>query len=74
MCIRDRCYGESDFIPGLVIDIYREVAVIQIHALSLYPLRQLIAEVLDVYKRQGVDALDEMWSGYARPSKAGQVW
>lgn len=40
------CYGESDFIPGLVIDIYREVAVIQIHALSLYPLRQLIAEVL----------------------------
>ncbi len=48
------CYGESDFIPGLVIDIYREVAVIQIHALSLYPLRQLIAEVLCELPELGV--------------------
>ncbi len=48
------CYGESDFIPGLVVDIYREVAVIQIHALSLYPLRQLIAEVLCELPELGV--------------------
>ena len=48
------CYGESDFIPGLVIDIYREVAVIQIHALSLYPLRLLIAEVLCELPELGV--------------------
>ena len=48
------CYGESDFIPGLVIDIYREVAVVQIHALSLYPLRPLIAEVLRELPELGI--------------------
>ncbi len=40
------CYGEGDSLPGLVVDIYREVAVIQVHALSFYPLRELIADVI----------------------------
>ncbi len=39
-------HGEGDGLPGLVIDIYRQVAVIQAHTLGMYRLRNLIAELL----------------------------
>lgn len=48
------CYGESDYLPGLIIDIYREVAVVQVHSVGFYPLRHLLAEVLCSMPELGV--------------------
>lgn len=61
------CYGESDFLPGLIIDIYREVAVMQIHALSFYPLRQLIADALRQLPQLGVKYVYDKSSGTLPP-------
>ena len=38
--------GEGDFLPGLIIDYYDGVAVMQIHSIGMYHLREIIAEIL----------------------------
>lgn len=39
-------FGEGDGLPGLVIDIYHDIAVIQAHSTGMYLLREKIAEAL----------------------------
>ncbi len=39
-------HAEGDGLPGLIIDIYGTVAVIQSHSTGMYDLRQTIAEAL----------------------------
>ena len=39
-------HGEGDSLPGLVIDIYGSVAVIQCHSVGMYRSRMAIAEAL----------------------------
>lgn len=39
-------HGEGDELPGLVVDIYANTAVIQLHASGWLPYRELIAETL----------------------------
>jgi 23S rRNA (cytosine1962-C5)-methyltransferase len=39
-------HGEGDELPGLIIDIYDHVAVIQAHSIGMYRQRQEIADVL----------------------------
>ncbi|MCB1145491.1 MAG: class I SAM-dependent rRNA methyltransferase [Leptospiraceae bacterium] len=39
-------FGESDFLPGLVIDIYKSTAVIQIHSLGMEKLKPMILSAL----------------------------
>lgn len=39
-------HGEGDNLPGLVIDMYGETAVMQAHSVGMHVDRQLIAEVL----------------------------
>ncbi len=39
-------YGEGDGLPGLVIDIYGAVAVLQAHTVTIHTLRREIAESL----------------------------
>lgn len=42
-------HGEGDQLPGLVVDVYGETAVMQAHSVGMHQERQLIAEtVLDV--------------------------
>ena len=39
-------HGEGDFLPGLVIDIYADTAVIQAHSVGMHRARFLIADAL----------------------------
>lgn len=39
-------HGEGDFLPGLVVDIYDKVAVIQAHSVGMHLHRQEIAQTL----------------------------
>jgi 23S rRNA (cytosine1962-C5)-methyltransferase len=40
------CHGEGDSLPGLVIDFYNGVAVIQCHSIGMYNVIELIANAL----------------------------
>jgi 23S rRNA (cytosine1962-C5)-methyltransferase len=37
--------GEGDQMPGLIIDYYNGIAVMQMHSIGMYRLRSLIAEI-----------------------------
>ena len=39
-------HGEGDLLPGLVVDIYGGVAVVQCHSVGMYYSRQAIAEAI----------------------------
>ena len=39
-------HGEGDSLPGLVVDIYGTVAVVQCHSVGMYRSRHLIAEAI----------------------------
>ncbi|PKP18273.1 MAG: RlmI/RlmK family 23S rRNA methyltransferase [Bacteroidetes bacterium HGW-Bacteroidetes-21] len=39
-------HGEGDYLPGLIVDIYSDVAVIQAHSVGMYRAMPEIAEVL----------------------------
>ena len=39
-------HGEGDLLPGLVVDIYGGVAVVQCHSVGMYHSRQAIAEAI----------------------------
>lgn len=39
-------HGEGDLLPGLIIDIYGDSAVIQAHSVGMHYVRQTIAEIL----------------------------
>ncbi|MFR9649425.1 MAG: class I SAM-dependent rRNA methyltransferase [Rikenellaceae bacterium] len=43
-------HGEGDSLPGLVVDIYGDVAVVQCHSIGMYLSRDVIAQsIVDVY-------------------------
>ena len=55
-------HGESDFMPGVVVDIYADTAVLQISAMAAEPWREDIADLLfnlpsitRVYERSDAD-------------------
>lgn len=39
-------HGEGDHVPGLIVDIYADTAVIQAHSVGIHPVRQQIAEAI----------------------------
>ncbi len=39
-------HGEGDFLPGLVIDVYADTAVVQAHSVGMHRCRQRIAEAI----------------------------
>lgn len=55
LALRTRCYGkpyyrllyaEGDYLPGLIIDRFGDVCVVQINSAGLEPFQQAIAEIL----------------------------
>ncbi len=43
-------YGEGDLLPGLIIDYYNGMAVMQFHSVGMYRLRETLAAILkDLY-------------------------
>lgn len=48
-------YGEADFLPGLIVDKYEDVLVVQILSLGMEVRKELILNaLLDVFQPQGV--------------------
>lgn len=47
-------HGEGDFLPGLIIDVYDDTAVIQAHSVGMHMIRETLAasltEVIDAIK------------------------
>ncbi len=39
-------HGEGDFLPGLVVDVYADTAVVQAHSVGMHRSRQRIAEAI----------------------------
>lgn len=39
-------HGEGDFVPGLIIDVYADTAVIQAHSVGIHYCREAIAEAV----------------------------
>lgn len=45
-------HGEGDFLPGLIVDIYADTAVIQAHSIGMHYHRQEIAEAIVLFVPQ----------------------
>lgn len=39
-------HGEGDFVPGLIVDVYADTAVVQAHSVGIHCCRQEIAEAI----------------------------
>ncbi|MGN0235906.1 MAG: class I SAM-dependent rRNA methyltransferase [Paludibacteraceae bacterium] len=39
-------HGEGDFLPGLIVDVYADTAVVQAHSVGMHLVRQEIAEAI----------------------------
>ncbi len=39
-------HGEGDFLPGLIVDVYADTAVIQAHSVGMHYVRQEVAEAI----------------------------
>jgi len=53
-------HGEGDGLPGLIIDIYKDVAVIQAHSIGMWQQRAMFAEILkDLFGEKLVAVYDK---------------
>ena len=50
-------HGEGDFLPGLVVDVYGETAVIQAHSPGMHFARKTIAEALTAMPGLGIKSV-----------------
>lgn len=50
-------HGEGDYLPGLVVDIYGKVAVMQTHSAGMYAKRKEIAEAIKTVFHGNIDAI-----------------
>lgn len=50
-------HGEGDYLPGLIVDIYDRVAVMQTHSAGMYAARKEIAEAIKTVFHNNIDAI-----------------
>ena len=50
-------HGEGDYLPGLIVDIYGKVAVMQTHSAGMYASRKEIAEAIKAVFHDSIDAI-----------------
>lgn len=62
-------HGEGDGLPGLIVDVYGSVAVLQCHSIGFYRLRHLLAELLAALLPDRVQAVYDK-SAHTLPHKA----
>ncbi len=63
-------HGEGDGLPGLIIDMYDGTAVVQMHTVAMYKLRETLAEALRVVLGERLKAIYNKSEG-TLPFKAG---
>jgi 23S rRNA (cytosine1962-C5)-methyltransferase len=52
--------GEGDGLPGLIVDYYNGILVMQFHSIGLYRIREIIAGILmDIYGREAQAVYDK---------------
>lgn len=56
-------HGEGDGLPGLVVDIYDKVAVIQSHCAGIYLLKDVIAQAIKDVMQENIEAIYDKSSG-----------
>ena len=72
-------HGEGDMLPGLVVDVYGKVAVVQCHSVGMYHSRSLIAEAIREAYGDQIEAIYDK-SSQTLPYKAelgaidGYLW
>ncbi|MEG1649017.1 MAG: class I SAM-dependent rRNA methyltransferase [Rikenellaceae bacterium] len=62
-------HGDGDFLPGLVVDIYDKVAVIQAHCTGIYIARDTIAQAIKDVMQDKIEAVYDKSRG-TMPSAA----
>lgn len=62
-------FGESDGLPGLIVDIYNQTAVMQLHTVGMYLIRNIISEALQQLPELNLKAIYNKSEG-AMPFKA----
>ena len=50
-------HGEGDYLPGLIVDIYGRIAVMQTHSAGMYNCRKDIAEAIKEVFKDKIDAI-----------------
>jgi 23S rRNA (cytosine1962-C5)-methyltransferase len=63
-------YAEGDSLPGLIVDIYHETAVLQAHTVGMYRVREQLAQALREVVGPGLRAVYDK-SAETLPHKAG---
>ncbi|MBS0012289.1 MAG: class I SAM-dependent rRNA methyltransferase [Bacteroidales bacterium] len=63
-------HAEGDNLPGLIIDIYNNVAVIQAHSVGMYQQKELLADILTSAMNSRITAVYNK-SSSSLPFKAG---
>jgi 23S rRNA (cytosine1962-C5)-methyltransferase len=72
-------HGEGDGLPGLIIDVYAKVAVVQFHAVGMYKVRHFIKDALintlgdrieAIYNKSG----NTLPSNFAKETTDGYLW
>ncbi|MBP5397318.1 MAG: class I SAM-dependent rRNA methyltransferase [Bacteroidales bacterium] len=64
------CHGEGDGLPGLIVDVYDGVCVIQCHSVGMFRAKDRIAKALQEIYGDALKAVYDKSSGTA-PFKAG---
>ncbi|PTX20248.1 SAM-dependent methyltransferase [Pontibacter mucosus] len=63
-------YAEGDGVPGLIVDFYKDTAVVQTHSVGMYNVRELVAQALkEIYGDRLRAVYDK--SAESLPAKAG---
>jgi 23S rRNA (cytosine1962-C5)-methyltransferase len=50
-------HGEGDGVPGLIVDIYHDIAVIQCHSIGTHLSAGMIAEAINAQFKQSIDSI-----------------
>lgn len=68
-------HGEGDFVPGLIVDVYANTAVVQAHSVGIHCCRQQIAEaiVAEVPQVENVYYKSDDTLPYKAPIEGGKV-
>ncbi|TXK52425.1 class I SAM-dependent rRNA methyltransferase [Pontibacter qinzhouensis] len=62
-------YAEGDQVPGLIVDVYKDTAVLQAHSLGMHQARHLIAQALQEVYGSKLNAIYDK-SAESLPQKA----
>ncbi|WP_194349925.1 class I SAM-dependent rRNA methyltransferase [Pontibacter beigongshangensis] len=62
-------YAEGDHVPGLIVDVYKDTAVLQAHSVGMYLARPLIAQALQAVYGNKLKAIYDK-SAESLPPKA----